>query len=196
MRIGEALVLDYEKDIDLENRKIHIRRTQTKDSNGKAIIGNTTKTNTGQRTINMNNIIYQIIQEALEHKFDNKEHLLFCKEDRTMYVENSINSSLKRIALDLNIGIYAEENTKGKLVKKTDIHTHMLRGTFATRCAETKIAPAVLKKILGHTDITVTMKYYVDVDIEFEKSESKNVEDYLIDKEIFNIDLDYDYDYV
>ena len=27
MRIGEALVLDYEKDIDLENRKIYIRRT-------------------------------------------------------------------------------------------------------------------------------------------------------------------------
>lgn len=45
MRIGEALVLDYDKDIDLENRKIYIRRTQTKDNNGKAIIGNTTKTN-------------------------------------------------------------------------------------------------------------------------------------------------------
>ena len=143
----------------------------------------------------MNNIIYQIIQGALEHRIENKEHLLFCKEDRTMYVENSINSSLKRIALDLDIGIYEEENTKGKLVKKTDIHTHMLRGTFATRCAEAKIAPAVLKKILGHTDITVTMKYYVDVDIEFEKAENKNVEDYLIDKEIFNVDSDYDYDY-
>ncbi len=43
MRIGEALVLDYDKDIDLENRKIYIRRTQTKDHNGKAIIGNTQK---------------------------------------------------------------------------------------------------------------------------------------------------------
>ena len=187
--------LYYDKDIDLENRKIYIRRTQTKDNNGKAIIGNTTKTNTGQRTLNMNNIIYQIIQGALEHKVDNKEHLLFCKEDRTMYVENSINSCLKRIALDLNVGIYEEENAKGQVVKKTDIHTHMLRGTFATRCAEAKIAPAVLKKILGHTDITVTMKYYVDVDVEFEKAENKNVEDYLIDKEIFNVDSDYDYDY-
>ena len=44
MRIGEALVLDYEKDIDLINGKIHIRRTQTKDLEGKAIIGDTTKT--------------------------------------------------------------------------------------------------------------------------------------------------------
>lgn len=37
----------------------------------------------------------------------------------------------------------------------------MLRGTFATRCAEAKIAPVVLKQILGHKDISVTMKYYV-----------------------------------
>ena len=66
----------------------------------------------------MNNIIYQIIQGALEYKIENKNHLLFCKEDKTMYVENSINSCLKRIALDLNIGVYEEENAKGKLIKK------------------------------------------------------------------------------
>ena len=102
---------------------------------------------------------------------------------------------MKRAGIKLNLGIYEETNSSGKIVKRTDLHTHMLRGTFATRCAEAKIAPAVLKKILGHTDITVTMKYYVDVDVEFEKAENKNVEDYLIDKEIFNVDSDYDYDY-
>ena len=198
IRIGEALVLDYENDVDLINRKIYIRKTQTKDSNGKAIIGNTTKTNSGQRVLNMNNIIFRIIKEALEHKIENKHHLLFCKEDRTMYVENAINSYLKRIAFKLDIGIYEELNEHGKLVKRTDLHTHMLRGTFATRCAEAKIAPAVLKKILGHSDITITMQYYVDVDTEFEKSENQNVEDYLKNKEIFNLDYnnDYDYDYI
>ena len=65
----------------------------------------------------------------------------------------------------------------------------MLRGTFATRCAEAKIAPAVLKKILGHVDITVTMQYYVDVDSEFEKSENKNMEEYWKNKSIFGIDI-------
>ena len=78
---------------------------------------------------------------------------------------------------------------KSQAVQKTDVHTHMLRGTFATRCAEAKIAPAVLKKILGHSGITITMQYYVDVDIEFENSENKNVEDYLIGKEIFGVDF-------
>lgn len=189
MRIGEALVLDYEKDIDMENEKIHIRRTQTKDHNGKAIIGETAKTENGERTLTMTNISKAIMESALEHKITNKNRLLFCKEDKTMHIENSINSNLKRIAMKLDIGIYEDENKKRKLVQKTDVHTHMLRGTFATRCAEAKIAPAVLKKILGHSDITITMQYYVDVDSEFENSENKNVEDYLVGKEIFGVDF-------
>ena len=189
MRIGEALVLDYEKDIDMVNGKIYIRKTQTKNTAGKAIIGETAKTENGERVLTMTNISKRRVESALEHKVPNKNHLLFCKEDKTMYIENTINSSIKRIALKLGIGIYEDKDKKGQIVQKTDVHTHMLRGTFATRCAEAKIAPAVLKKILGHSDITVTMQYYVDVDSEFENSENKNVEKYLIGKEIFGVDF-------
>ena len=189
MRIGEALVLDYEKDIDMVNGKIYIRKTQTKNTAGKAIIGETAKTENGERVLTMTNISKRIVESALEHKVPNKNHLLFCKEDKTMYIENTINSSIKRIALKLGIGIYEDKDKKGQIVQKTDVHTHMLRGTFATRCAEAKIAPSVLKKILGHSDITITMQYYVDVDSEFESSENKNVEKYLIGKEIFGVDF-------
>ena len=189
MRIGEALVLDYEKDIDMVNGKIYIKKTQTKNTAGKAIIGETAKTENGERVLTMTNISKRIVEAALAHKMPNKNHLLFCKDDKTMYIENTINSSIKRIALKLGIGIYEDKDKKGQIVQKTDVHTHMLRGTFATRCAEAKIAPAVLKKILGHSDITVTMQYYVDVDSEFENSENKNVEKYLIGKEIFGVDF-------
>lgn len=189
MRVGEALVLDYEKDIDLINGKIYIRKTQTKNISGKAIIGETAKTENGERTLTMTNISKQIIESAIKHKIENKNHLLFCKKDKTMHIENSINSNLKRIAIKLGIGIYEEENKAGQLIQKTDVHTHCLRGTFATRCAEAKIAPAVLKKILGHSDIKVTMQYYIDVDSEFESSENENVEKYLIGKEIFGVDF-------
>lgn len=189
MRIGETLVLDYKKDIILSENKVEIRRTQTKDDKGNIIIGDTTKTDNGRRTLTMNNISRQIMEKALEHKIKNKDNLLFCQQDGTMHLENSINSCLKRIALKLNIGIYEEENKKGKLVKKTDVHTHMLRGTFATRCAEAKIAPVVLKQILGHKDISVTMKYYVDVDGSFIESETDNAIQYLVDKNIFGVEL-------
>ena len=189
MRIGETLVLDYKNDISLSENKVDIKKTQSKDENGNIIIGETTKTDNGMRTLTMNNISKQIMQKALEHKVKNKNNLLFCKKDGTMILENTINSCLKRIALKLGIGIFEEPNTKGKTVKKTDVHTHMLRGTFATRCAEAKIAPVVLKQILGHKDISVTMKYYIDVDGSFIESETDNAIQYLVDKNIFGVEL-------
>lgn len=193
IRIGEALVLDYEKDINLKENTVDINRTQTKDENGKVIIGDTTKTDNSRRTLHLNNISKKILKEALKHKIPNKDHLLFCKRDGTMHLENSINSCLKRIAIKIEIGLYKDYNKKDELVIKTDVHTHMLRGTFATRCAEAKIAPAVLMKILGHKDIKVTMQYYIDVDAEFEISENQNVEEYLKSKNIFGIDFNYEY---
>ena len=189
MRIGETLVLNYENDIILSKNIVDIKRTQTKDENGKIMIGETTKTNEGTRTIKMNNLSRQIMDMALEHKIKNKDKLLFCQSNGTMHLENSINSCLKRIALKLEIGIYEDYNKKGELVKKTDVHTHMLRGTFATRCAEAKIAPVVLKQILGHKDIAVTMKYYIDVDSSFIESETDNAIQYLVDKNIFGVEL-------
>ena len=188
MRIGEALALNYENDIDIENGTITIRRTLTKDKNGKYIIGDTTKTSNGVRRLYLNDTSKQILENAYNTIIENKQHLLFCSKNKTLYVPNTINSALKRLAIKLNIGVYEEENKKGKIVKNTDVHTHMLRGTFATRCAEAKIAPAVLKKILGHKDISITMKYYVDVDKEFEISEGKNIETYLMNKDIFAIE--------
>ena len=190
MRIGEALVLDYTKDIDLEKGIVIIRRTQTKDTKGKSRIGETTKTFSGQRTIDLNDISRKALEDAMNHIIPNKFHLLFynpTNKQYGLYEEASINSALKRAGLKLGIGLYEEVNSKGKKVTRTDIHTHMLRGTFATRCAEAKIAPVVLKEILGHSDISITMKYYVDIDTDFIKAENKSVVNYLINKNIFGV---------
>ena len=188
MRIGEALVLDYTKDIDLEKGILFVRRTQTKDTSGKSRIGDSTKTFSGQRIINLNAISKMALEEAVKHIIPNKFHLLFYNSTNKkygLYEEASINSALKRAGLKLNIGIYEETNSSGKKVTRTDIHTHMLRGTFATRCAEAKIDPNVLKEILGHSDTSITMKYYIDIDTDFIESENQNVVNYLINKNIF-----------
>lgn len=56
MGFGEALILDYKKDIILSKNKVEIRRTQTKDDKGNIIIGDTTKTDNGRRILVMKNI--------------------------------------------------------------------------------------------------------------------------------------------
>ena len=189
IRIGEGLVIDDERDIELDENIFNINRTQTKDTNGNVIIGETTKTDNSKRALIMNSISRKIMEKAIEHKIKNKNNLLFCDENGNMYNEGTINSALKRICIKLGIGVYEDYNKAGKPVKKTDVHTHVLRGTFATRCAEAKIAPAVLKQILGHKDITVTMQYYIDLDTSFIESETDNAIQYLVDKNIFGLEV-------
>lgn len=59
-----------------------------------------------------------------------------------------------------------------KLAISPVITVHDLRRTFATRCAERGMWPTHLQKILGHTDIKITMQFYVHL-------EQKNLEDAL-----------------
>ena len=43
------------------------------------------------------------------------------------------------------------------------ISIHKLRHTFATRCIESGMKPKTLQRILGHSDVTITLNYYVHV---------------------------------
>lgn len=185
MRIGEALSLDYKKDIDLKNKIITISKTITKDENGKDCIGLDTKTPTGRRVIHLSDIALKYLNECVAHVKKNKFNLLFYNEENTtggFYTEGTINSALKRIAFKLGIYLYVDIDGK----TKTQVHTHMLRGTFATRCAEAKMPPIVLQKILGHADIQITNKYYIDVDRHFIDSENENFVNYIKEHNLFN----------
>ena len=55
----------------------------------------------------------------------------------------------------------------------------MLRHTFATRCIESGMPVKVLSKILGHSDIQITLNTYCDVFENFESDALKQAESYL-----------------
>ena len=57
IRIGESLALNYDEDINLENKMLSISRTLTKDRNKKTIIG-PAKTKNGKRNLNRINRKY------------------------------------------------------------------------------------------------------------------------------------------
>lgn len=145
LRIGEVCALHW-KDIDLEERKIHINHTimriQDSDVAHKTkIIMSEPKTVQSKRTIPIPSCLLSILKKLKsldeDYVLTNTEHFI---EPRTYY-----NHYLK-VLQSLKI-----ENHK----------YHTLRHTFATRCIELGFDPKTLCEILGHADIKITLSLYV-----------------------------------
>ncbi len=164
MRMGEINGLKVE-DVDIDNRLIHINRTISKDLNSKAIVGKTTKTYAGVRTIAMPPNLVKVFKEAIENYIPNEFGLLFIRRDNLQPIHTAaVNSAFKRICEKNNL---------------PDNGQHSLRHTYATRYienmkgSENKIV--VLSRNLGHKDITVTINKYADVFLEFQRDVMKEM---------------------
>ncbi len=163
LRTGELRALEW-KDIDFENKVIHVTGTLT-EIGGKAF-KDTPKTKASRRDIpmleNVERIFIKIKREEEERKaakgdkFKAKEGLenLVFKSRRGTPVSNSCYVRMINRAVDKinNTGIEFEH-----------VHPHALRHTFATRCIENGMPPQVLKTILGHSSLAMTMDLYAHV---------------------------------
>ena len=172
LRVGEALALTTH-DIDLKHKQINIHRTLTTDENNAVIMGNKTKTYAGTRIVPIPDFIYPYIVEQMQiadNQENNKEKLLF-KPIKGNYTKRiNVNSELHRILKkEFNI---------------TDISTHSLRHTFGTRCIESGMAPVVVQKLMGHTDISVTLNTYTSVFDKFKQTEIDKVNKYYMNENL------------
>ncbi len=168
LRISEVLALTTH-DIDLESRRLRVKRTLTKDELGNTIMGKSTKTYAGKRELPipdylLNNIIEQM--RIAENQDNNEEKLLFKPEYKKYADRENANNELKRL-LKRIFGI-------------EDITTHSLRHTYGTRCIESGMAPVVVQRLMGHTDIAVTLNTYTSVFDEFKQKEIDKVNKYYL----------------
>lgn len=155
MRCGEVGALQW-SDIDYKNNVIHVTKTITRNIDRKLIIGDTPKTDAGQRDIPLNNTIKQILKE---HK--QKSNVL-------PFTTNIIFTTTRGCIMDNGIINRTIKNTLAEIEKNEGVKiehftSHALRDTFATRYMEQGGTIQRLQKILGHESITMTMDLYAHV---------------------------------
>lgn len=152
LRTGELVGLKWD-DIDFGKRTVTISRTmEYRYKVGEWRVG-PPKSKSGYRTI-------PLTDEAIRILKDQKEK----------------NSKIKVINIEWGDQVFLSR--KGEPVKNSTYDTalfkicdkaeirkfcmHILRHTFATRCIEAGMIPKTLQKILGHSNIGITMNLYVD----------------------------------
>ena len=158
MRMGEINALDLD-DSDFVNKLSHIRRTITRTFDDRATIGSYTKTVNGIRDLIMDPYLEKIFREYLSSEYytPNDYHLLFCNSNKECISTDTVNMMFKEFCKNNNIG------------KGYDVHQHMLRHTFATRCIESGMPASVLSKIMGHANVSTTLNVYCEVFDKFKK---------------------------
>lgn len=162
LRIGEVCALKWE-DVNLEEGEIRINKTlmriQDVDYEGRhktKILIDTPKSVNANRVIPIPEALTEYLKEA---SGAGKTYVL---TGNTQYIEpRAYFQKYKKIMSDCGLETF---------------NYHALRHTFATRCVEKGVDVKSLSEILGHADITTTLRRYVHPSIDMKRMQMERLE--------------------
>lgn len=165
-RIGELLALKYD-DIDVEKGQVSISKSLTEvekskdDEESKVTFSITsTKTLSGIRSIPLSN---EVLEEFARHKSWHRIEMMkegyrtdfvFTTSAGTHYYKRNLERAMKRYCKGIGVEF------KG---------WHAFRRTFGTKLASKGVPIQVLCKLMGHQNIEVTAKFYINVSTDEKK---------------------------
>lgn len=164
MRFGELAGLQWD-DIDYKNRTIHVQRSAYRKNSSEYFI-NPPKTMAGDRYIPITNTAMEILNRLRKKR---REHIISFDLHKFIFL-NKNDNIMKLDDCDTALRTIADRNN----IERFSMHT--LRHTFATRCIEAGMKPKILQKILGHSQISMTLDLYVHASPEELQKEMKLLE--------------------
>ena len=189
LRIGEALGLRWEQDVDFFTQTItvsHSLQYRKLDSGKTGFYISTPKTAAGRRTIPMisqvKDALYQqqLLRQKKEEKLPNYQKpsvdgytdFIFTNNQGELYHSTAVNRIIKSIVTNYNKeeeALAHKENRQPHLLP--NISCHHLRHTFCSRLCENETNLKIIQDIMGHANITTTMNRYAEAN-EQKKAES------------------------
>lgn len=185
MRSGEMRGLIYALDVDKKAGVIHVQRTlkyenlqdyeiskdveipkEYEDKIGTAFFTDVPKTATSLRDIPLTNEIEKYLDAQRNYwrfPVEKINRFLFCTEEGEPLSRERVQGEINRIIRRIRADGYDFPR----------ITSHIFRHTFATRAIEAGMQPQVLKTILGHSSLAMTMDLYSHV-LPDTKSEEMN----------------------
>lgn len=170
LRTGELVGLKWE-DIDFDKKTMTISRSmEFRHSTGVWRVGEP-KSSSGYRTIPLTNEAIRILKDQKVKNshlkvtpIEWREYVFLCRKG-TPIKNSTYDTALYKICNKAGIKPFA---------------MHILRHTFATRCIEGGMKPKTLQKILGHSNIGITMNLYVTTTDDEKQKEIELVESALM----------------
>ena len=150
LRYAELTGLKW-SDVDIRARKLKVRRSAYFIEDHKEFVVGEPKTSNGYRDIYLTDEAIRVLcaEKKLRKEASSYDsEFIFLGLNGRPITRSIYNRQLKDICRKIGID---------------PLSMHKLRHTFATRCIESGMKPKTLQKILGHSDVTITLNYYVHI---------------------------------
>ncbi len=172
LRISEFVGLTV-SDIDLQNGIIHVDHQLQRTRNMEYTILDT-KTDCGTRLVPMTDEVKECFARILENRPKLKVEPMVDGKTGFLYLDKN---GMPMVALhwEKYFQHIREKYNSIYKVQLPVITPHVARHTFCSNMAKSGMNPKTLQKIMGHSDIGVTLNVYTHVDFEDVQEEMKKV---------------------
>ena len=143
MRPGEIIALKW-SDIDFEKRTIKVERTRLRSKKGEDIVDGLTKTMSSNRFVDMLNATFDALMAQLE--LTNESEYIFLNQSNMPFYSHDI------------VGVNFRKILKQSGVVARPLYN--LRHTFASQMIGRGADITWVSKMLGHKDVSITLKIY------------------------------------